>query len=304
MSTEVSPSTVPSWKNDFDQRVSGFAAKTGIPEEKVREAFSKLGATGLDEDSLSIIESEDNLPMSDLFKAFVDTGLTQVGRVRLAHPILRGTKSTKIDQVVSTDSGILNAINKMIDNGRPKSDWSNEELLARYNEDSVDIINVLKQKSAGRFCIVFNSDGTVNQKISLEILKIAKRQVTSEEFVWEGKAYRVYRAGVFPANPLDESPLAPGVALIAGVCPKTHTNWAEIPLDCRQLVRIYATQIETKQLSLMEYSNLCSLAKLGAAAFRSTFAIAALKFDELQAVNKLPTLKFIPSQSTKIDNAF
>lgn len=289
-----STSSVPAWQKEFNERIAGFASAIKVDEDKVREIFASLGADGSDENSLVILDNEEFLPVGDLFHAFCDSGLTQKSRVRLGIPHLRG-KTWKGDTAesveVPTNDRLADAINRLTDSNRSKGDWSNEELLDRYDEDEPEIAEVLRKRTHGRPCIVLNRDGSVNKPISLELIKIAKKRPTSDKYVRGAIAYSVYRAGDFPAKPVDESPFAMGVALVGDFCPETDTEWTNVSHAARVLARLYVFDIESAKLSKRDMKAVCVDAQKGVEHFRKEYPKAALRYDELEELDRLPKLK-------------
>ena len=290
-------SSAPTWKTEFDERVIAFAKAIGVDEKKVREALAELGVDGQTDQSLTIIDSEAYLPMQDLFAAFVDSGLTQKAKLRLALTHLRG--QTHLSEAAPATTGTpgpdsFGAISALIAANRPKSDWNDEELLRAYDETSTEIWKILRERSHGRPFVVFNSDGTVNVQVSLKLLKIAKKQPTTDRHMIDGKAVRVSRAGEFLAKLVDESPFFPGMALVDGYCAKSNTQWDGVSFEARVIVRLHAQKIENKALSQREMRDICKIAAQGVDAIRKDLPDAALMYDELKEQDTLPKLKIDP----------
>ncbi|KKK85902.1 hypothetical protein LCGC14_2768620, partial [marine sediment metagenome] len=190
---------------EFNERIKAFATSVGVGEAKVRELLEGLGVDGESDQSLTIIDNEEFLPMGDLRVVFVDSGLTKIARLRVGMPHLRG--ATHIGAVASTTNGnglseIAGSIKEMVASARPKADWTDEELLKIYDQDTTEVAEVLRKRSHGRPSIVFSKDASVNVQVSLGLLRTAKRQPTTDKFVVDGKSVRVYRAGEFIAKPL------------------------------------------------------------------------------------------------------
>jgi len=182
MSNTTSSSTsVPAWQSEFDNRIKAFAESIGLEIPEVLKVLEELGVDGKTSQSLTIIDSEEFLPMGDLRAAFVDSGLTKIARLRSGMPHLRG--ATRLDSAVAVNGNnsldkVSDAIQGMISANRPKSDWDDQELLEKYDQDATEIIDILGRKSKGRPCIVFNKNGDVNVSVSLALLKEAKRRST------------------------------------------------------------------------------------------------------------------------------
>lgn len=305
---------VPTWQAEFDQRVKTFSEAIGVGEEKVREVLKEYGADGKSEQSLEIIDSEASLPMNELFTMFVDNGLTQRGRMRIAAPHLWG--KTSLEDAASTSNGgvgatVVGAIKDIVASTRPKTDWSDRELLGAYDETATEIWEILRKRSHGRPFIVYLGDGTVNTDESLKLLKIAKRQPTSNRHKVGGKLVHVFRAGEFLAKMVDESPFCRGVALVGSYCSESDTDWEGVDHEARVICRLHMDKIESAALSEREMKQLAKLAK-NLEELRDELSKAALMHDELreQDERQLPSLKINPDKtrpqpySGKPDTAF
>lgn len=310
-----SPSSIPTWQKEFNERVAAFSKAINLPEDKTREILAKLGADGSDEQSLVLLDHDAYLPLCDIFEQFcdkVDGPHLPKPRVRLGMSHLRGQAwrgdtSDSVD-LATSKSSLASAIDRLADINRSKSDWKNEELLARYDEDETEVAEVLRKRTHGRPCIVFNKDGTVNQDISLELIRIAKKQTTPDRYERSGVAYRVFRAGEFPVKPVDESPFARGIALVNGYCPASETDWSGITHVARVLARLYVFDVETAKLSKRDMKAICADARKGDQHFRKEYAAAALRYDELEQAGKLPDLKVSPNTDSRtgsrVDSGF
>jgi len=73
----------------------------------------------------------------------------------------------------------MEGIQFLVASNRPKSDWTDEELLKVYDQDATEVAEVIRKRTHGRPCIVFHSDQSVNIEASLKLVKTAKRQPTS-----------------------------------------------------------------------------------------------------------------------------
>jgi len=297
-----STSEVPAWKTEFDQRISAFANSTKIPEPVVREVLSELGVDGQDADCLTMLDNEDVLQTGVLINEFVEKRkVAKIARLRLGLSHLRG--STHLNEVVESANNndgmneVANAIKDMVASNRLKSEWTDKELLAHYDENETEIAKILSQRSHGRPCIVFQGDGTINTEISLELLKIAKRQSTSDQYQVNGKAVRVYRPGEFLVKPLDESPLIPGSVLVNGYCSQSDTSWAEIERKRRVIIRLHVNKVETAKLSTREMRQICNdAASMNNEQFEQEYSKAAMFYAEMEEQGNLPSLKILPSE--------
>lgn len=303
---------VPTWRAEFDSRISAFSEALGVEEAKVREVLTDYGADGETSQSLDIIDNEQALPMAELFQMFVDSGLTKKGRLRLAVPHLRGS-TTLEEPSTTTESEYLGTIAGAMKDiailNRPKSDWSDRELLEAYDEDSSEVWEILRKRSHGRPFVIFAGDGTVNIDESLKLLKIAKKQPTTNKHRVNGKLVSVRRAGEFLTRMLNESPFCRGLALVDGYCSKSDTNWDGVCDEARVICHLHAFKVETAKLSKREMKAISKTAK-DLAALRDELSEAALMYDELKEQDSLPKLKIREDKvrsepySGKIDTGF
>jgi len=304
----MSDTTVPVWKTEFEKRVEAFATAIRLDAAKVREILAELGADGESETSLTLIDSDEYLPFGDIRAAFVDPGHTKIGILRVAMPHLRA--KTNAEQASATTGNGDSAIHELIKSTRPKSEWSDEELLNVYDETSTDVADIIGKRTRGRPCIVFQKDGSVDVEVSLKLIKIAKRQPTQETHKLDnGRLVTVYRPGVFLAKALEESPFFPGVALVDGFCSKSGTQWNGVETRDRVLCRLHAQSIETAALTKLQMSELCNAARTDPH-FDDMVAEAVALYEKLEAQDKLPKLKVFPDDvkqgrySGKFDTAF
>ena len=301
---------VPSWKTEFDDRIKVFSEVCKIDESVVKSKLSDYGADGSSSTSLDMLDSEETLPMSELFSMFVDSGLTKKGNLRLAVSHLRGKSQIETLHPTSEEPTIASALEKVFTANRPKNDWSDGELLKIYDQDATEVAEILRKRTHGRPCIVFNRDGSVNVEVSLKLIKLAKRQATHTNFMVEGKLVSVFRAGEFLAKPLDESPFHPGVALIEGICPQSNTDWNGVSQKIRIMARLHVRNIETAALTkkAMQAINK-ETRKLNETEFSDEYQEAALLYQQLEDQGNLPTLKILSNEtksekSGKVDTGF
>ena len=286
-------STVPQWRAEFDDRIAAFTRSIGLDEATVREVFTNLGVNGETEQSLDIIDSEQFLPMAELFAAFCDQGLVAKAKLRLAVTHLRG-KTTLDDPMTQT-------LQKVLESTRSKNDWTDEELLLQYDDSSTEVWEVLRKRSHGRPFVVFNRDGTINQSATLRMLSIAKKQPTNSEHMIDGKLVVLYRSGDFPPTLLEESPFAAGHALVDGYCAATECNWKDVSAEARILCRLHANR---EKMTRSERRNLCKLAT-NLDELKAELPRAVRDYEEAQKNNALPSLLIQENRVTKkIDTGY
>ncbi len=282
---------VQSWKTEFDSRVQAFAKAVNLDEAEVRKGLKKLGVSGKDEDSLTMIDNDQFLTTADLFELFCDSGATQKARLRMGLAALRGKTSLASASVTySNTDQLAEAVKDMAAANRPISTWTDKELLEAYNRDAIDVLKTLKSRVHGRPCIIFKPDGEVNVDASLELVRAAKKQPTSHEHSIDGEAVRVYRVGLFMPEYIDESPIYPGRALVQGYCSKSDIFWGGVCHTNRVLMRIYAEHIGFG--SQIEMKQMVAYAANGVEGFKKAIGGKTwLRYCELEKEDKLPKLK-------------
>lgn len=291
------------WVEEFKSRVQAFSEAIGVPYDRVCEVLAdKCDVSDQKSDSISILDSEEFLPMTDIFAAFVDNGMAKKPRVRMGVAHLRGKTSLEAPKEVN-DNGVAEAIKQLVEQNKPVDAMTLEELLERCDELHPAEVKRLSSITHGRPCIVFNRrNGVVeiNKPESLKMIKTAMKQATSNRAMVNGKQVMVYPVGHFWVEPLDESPFFPGVALVNGFCSMSSTDWNGIDQETRTLVRVYVKYIETTKLSPTLMKAIWKEAKKGLSSFREEYQDASLKYDELKDRDELPKMKIHPNQAAPI----
>ena len=302
MSSTPTPA-VPTWQAEFNSRIVAFSEALGVEEKKVREVLADYGADGESAQSLDMIDTEAGFPMNDLFTLFVDSNLAKKGKLRMAVPHLRGSTSLEEPASPEAETGVIGtvvgAIKDMTSGMRPKSDWTDRELLGTYDETSDEIWDILRKRSHGRPFIVNLPDNSgIDVEESLKMLKTAKKQPTSNKHKVNGKLVRVYRAGEFLAQLVDESPFIRGAALVNNYCSQSDTSWDSVSHEARVICRLHVDKIETTVLSKLEMKRIAKTAK-ALEELRDELSDAALMYDELNAQDEkqLPSLKINPDKT-------
>lgn len=297
---------IPLWQQEYNRRIEAFANAAGLSVQVVQEKFDDFGVDGKDAESLEYLDNPEFLRMNDLFAMFVDNGLSKTVKVRKGESLLRARTSnaSAAAETVNGGTSILDAVEKIAKINRPKTDWSDEELLENLEEGNTEIETILNARVKGRPCIVLKSDGTVDVKSSLMLVKIARKTMTGDTHPIDGKLVKVRRLGDWLTKAAEESPVARNTILVDGFCPVTKTNWKDVPQETRVLAHIFMYFCHKGQLDAMSIRTLNRDAmQLSSEGFRSQYADAALAYDDLQSRDELPKLKINPNRSTK-DNPF
>lgn len=298
------------WVEEFRNRVKAFAAAAHLTETVVLDILKNdFGVDEQQADCLTILDSDEFLPASDLFKAFVDSKLARIARVRMGIPHLRGR--THLDEPKATTNGdanveqptggVVDVLKELVNQNRPLESWSIEELLEKYDEAHPEVTKRLSMITHGRPCIILNREQgeiKVNIAESAKLVRVAMKQPTSDRALVKGKTVVVYRVGTeFPVEPIDESPFFPGMALVNGFCGRSGTDWNGVDTEARVLARIYVQHVETAQLSKKQMKEVCEDARKGADHFRDEYPEASIKYDEMKAKDTLPRLKISPKDA-------
>jgi hypothetical protein len=308
--TSVSEST-PLWKIEFNKRIQLFAKDVGLLESDVLIALAKIGVDGQTERSLKLLDNEQWLTMQDLFECFCDSGMLPKSVLRMGIAELRG-KTPGVTYAATETSDVAAVIRDVISSNRPKEDWSDRELLEHYDRDATEIIEILSKRTRSRPCLIFNDDNTLNIVESEKLVRIAKRQSTLDVIVIGDKAFKVYEADKFPNDTIDASPFFPQIPLVDGYCPQSDTNWTGVHKVLRILAHIQARYIE-KTTNMRDLKEIYDVAKSSMYIFmtdksyismREKFPKAALKYDEMEKLNKLPTLQIVGDTVKGCDTGF
>jgi len=194
---------------------------------------------------------------------------------------LRGRRAGEIECCSSSDSDVTNLMKEIVSGSRLKSDWSDKELLEKYDRDEVEIAKILSTRTRGRPCVVFEENGNVNVDVSLKLVKIARRQPTAETHSVGDKEVWVFAAGKFPSKPVDASPFYPNLPLVDGYCSKSSTDWNGVSKKLQVLVYIQVHRVETTKLSMSEMKRMCDYAKEESPE-RGAFSRAKLIYEDLE----------------------
>ena len=195
------------------------------------------------------------------------------------------------------------------------------ELIAEYNPQypKNPIGERLKQLAEGRKFLIFqsNDNATINVIASQQLFDELDDYGERDNFTVGGIPRKVYKVGDRPGRSVDEHPLFPGTPLRTNGCSEADCNWGTIPLKIRQ---IYLLAIESGELSVSKFQVPSSKSipyhtkfQVGyrevdlhnEAATRNEEEIcrlyrkAAVKWQELESIGKLPSLKVVLGGETK-----
>jgi len=189
-----------------------------------------------------------------------------------------------------------------------------KELIERYNPKDVknSVGKRLRDLSDGKAVIVFNDNGGVNVKASVDLLNDIMNNLPEVETAFVGgRPFPVYKIGDRFDVYADENPLYPGRVLRSEeTCDQTGRSWKGVAQDVRQLLYI-AVQI-SKELGVRTAADAsdvldkvmaqdCTLDSL-----RSRYPHASKQYDGLLNIGSLPRLKIKlgGSSNSKSNNPF
>lgn len=307
MSNLVQPmsSSISTAQIEVEKRLNAFATTISVPLETVKKHLQELLDINDSENTLKILDNDDYLPFGDLCFSFVDTHkLTKKAQLRLGIAHLRGNTNLQETSSITSIDTITDAVAQLIESNKPIFKLSDEELINKYDEQSSEVFKEIGSRAKGRPCIIFNKDGTTNKELSLMALAIAKKQPTDSKMMLKGSLYRVYHAGTFSEQLIDESPVFPGKALVNNYCNESGTDWTDVPHYRRVIVALHVTKVEKTITNKVLFKQLCKGAKLPDNEFKQEFAEAILLYEELERQQRLPSLKISSMQGqSKQDRA-
>lgn len=178
---------------------------------------------------------------------------------------------------------------------------SDRELLEHYKprEAGNAVWKRLEALSKGQPFLVYRTDGTLDIDASLSCLtEAAEGEEIGDIYVVNGIPHKVYRLGEGVSKTVAENPLLVDQPLRGAeeACGVTHRSWKAIPHEVRVLIRL---ALGTDELSLPTKPAIHNVLDLFVGKAPDVmlhtaiqrFPRSKLRYDELQAEGKLPTLK-------------
>jgi hypothetical protein len=270
--------------------------KSFLPAENFDTFLEKvLQSMGIDDTEIGIQTLEAETTTYEDFKlAFRTLDLqTPIPEPRLK---LAWTTLTQENEKAQDDepvTGNLNSID-IIKTFRPIGQWSDLELLQVYGRDCPgEVEDELKKKSKGRFCIIFQKDGSVDVENSLYMLRKARHQETTSTFIIQNETRQVYKVGEFPLDVLYQCPIHKSILLVDGYCEEcgiVHDTKAMSRLIFLRLIREQSPQVEPRIYRNMTFDELAK-----------EFPKVFVSYKELEEEDRLPSLKQRISNSTGTD---
>lgn len=184
------------------------------------------------------------------------------------------------------------------------------ELVERYDpvEHDNPVGKRLAEISKGQPCIAFDANGNVLVEASSKEVKHLRDGFDPRESVTvDGLPVRLYRVGERPGNFLEENPLYPGRPLRDGECDQTGRSWEGVSDVIRALLFLAVT--DTREVAIDQLKDAHDILDLAVRSdaektIRGRFRKTSLRYDELKAEGKLPTLKIARGGTVRKQNPF
>lgn len=248
--------------------------------------FRCLKELGILDDEVSYDILMNDCKEGDARAVFCDKNGLPVPRFRKIWAILKEGSAEETSATVANDFG------KLVDALKPVSQWTDEDLLSKYGVQCESAVETeLKSRSKGNNCIVFlpKADGfVVDVKVSMALLKEARRRQVPASYHTGGKVYRVYPVGEFPEMVYIKCPVT-GCDLFDGYSDKLGFKWE---MDYDALVFIYLVAKSGVEITPMVARDLQKEWKANDIdGLRDMFPKVANEYDDLKEINELPSLK-------------
>lgn len=261
------------------------ATLTDPPEKVVWNCLEKLGILD-DEVSYELLMSPDTRE-GDARVEFCDKAGIPVPRFKRIWGILKeGGK----EETTESSSSTLDTLASSIQALKPIGQFSNKDLLSWYaeNPDDSGAEEELKRRSGGGNCIAFYED-QIDVSVSASLLAKAKRGINVPTVLnKDGKIYRVHPVGKFPNETYDVCPVT-GTVLFDGYSEELGVTW-RVPLEVKQFVWLMNDQ--GIRIDAFVADDIQAIYEQdGFDALKMKFPKIAVLYDDLKAVNDLPTLK-------------
>ena len=160
----------------------------------------------------------------------------------------------------------------------------------------------LRQRSEDRPFVVFDRDGGVHRKATLQLLsELLEGDAAREHYQLGGHPVAVYRVGQRPDATADEHPLFTGRALRRDGSDELDLNWTTLRLEVRILLRL---AVQGSELHVRDndhvheiFDRTTGYGDEAAAKLRQRYPMASTRYDELDGRGELPSLKVSKGQS-------
>ena len=255
-------------------------------EGRVKFIWACLAELGVYNDVLSNdLLMSDDCKEGDARVVFCEKNRLPVPRFRRIWSILKEGESKKSDKESASNQSLLKEFSKLV----PIGQWSDEELLAKYDKNCVnDVIEELKKRSQGRPCMIYDTEtGLLIKEVSLHLLRESRHKNTPSSYNADGKVFRVYCVGEFQNETFTICPVT-GDALFNGYCEKLGVTW-EFPMEALQFIALVSRSgVNINAITVRDLQKIFK--EEGIDGLRKLFPKIAIEFDELKTINSLPNL--------------
>lgn len=184
-----------------------------------------------------------------------------------------------------------------------------EDLVAAYDpkRSTTPAAEELRKRTQGQPCIAFRSDGTVDRETTVrEVSAVANGEPPREHAIVEGRPAKLYPVGTMPPQTADEHPLKRGESLRKDGTDPLGLDWGGIALNIRQLLRL---AVESRELSISGPDDTHDIYERASAqnafeTLRRRYVQASTRFDELEGLGQLPTLKIQRGGTPHVQDPF
>lgn len=217
----------------LNTRIESAAKAMSITVDQLWILLTELGIEKDAPDAIAVLEAETTCE-GDARRIFVDSGTVKIARFKMGWQILKAQYPS------ATPLGKSSELGQLVEALRSPSQFSDEELLRKYGEQCPDEICIeLAKRSKNRAFIIFEDDNkTVNESISLKLLRQARRGETPASYMVNKRIKRLHRVGEFPLSFIEECPIHPNQILIDDYCEECKNTWEGISYEQRQIVRL------------------------------------------------------------------
>lgn len=262
--------------------------KNDNSESILWDTLDKMGVTK-DDEGLEILQSED-FKFGDFRKIFCDDDGHPITIARRIWRKLKNESSDSDTKVTPTTSQSTD-LTPLIESLKNTSQLTDQELLKRYHElCEPSIIDELRKRVGDKNCIVFNKNKTVNFDVTLQLFRQA-RLVDSIPSTYKDAngSYKVYQVGVFPDVTYNVCPVTNEI-MINDYSSGLGFSWEGIGLPERKFIKL---MVENGiKIDLISISSIVELINdKGLDGLKDRFIKIAERYDELEELGKLPSLK-------------
>jgi len=208
------------------------------------------------------------------------------------------------DEKTSSVDPTAAIVNALADN-RPIAQWKDDKLLDEYGIDcSSDVVDELNKRAKGHAIVIFTKDNETNKEVTRMLLSRVRRNLSIPTDIYKDKGtiHRLWNVGEFPSDVEEESPFAPGAALINGMCTVYNVDLSNVSMEARQFIRVIVNEKKAPSCNnRVGLRGVIAAATAGIEELKDLYPKVWVKFEELKRTDQLPSLKRV--NSGKADNS-